>query len=139
MVLFLFVIFILRIKTNMKSIAEFKKETSEHTMVIRELCKQELTAMKNSFCKNEFVNLLVPKRPTDEYYFEYNVFPTTFWIAFGDGGYRVCAVRHYIYEDEWTLMVKSQNGTYDEVCASQLKASDLIELVSLLKRELFNY
>ena len=38
----------------MKSIAEFKKETSEHTMAIRELCKQELTAMRDDFCKNEF-------------------------------------------------------------------------------------
>ena len=33
----------------MKTIKEFKKETSEHIIAIRELCKQELTAMRDDF------------------------------------------------------------------------------------------
>lgn len=122
----------------MKTSSEFYKEISIHHDAIRQICKNELTAMKEPFCKHECVELIVSNHPDGESYFEYKNLCN--FIATSDGdGHKVCAIRHYIYEDEWTLMVKSQNGTYDEVCASQLKASDMIELVSLLKRELFNY
>lgn len=126
----------------MKSIAEFRKETSEHTMAIRELCKQELTAMRDGFCKNEFVNLLVPNKPTDEqeYFCEYNVNSSVVKVNGGDALYTVRAVRHYLDENEWTVIgFQEETKIYEEMCVEYMCVSDMIEIVSLLKRELFNY
>ena len=124
----------------MKTIAEFRKETSEHTMAIRELCKQELTAMRDNFCKNEFVNLLVPNRPTDDYSCIYNVISSVVKVNGGDSLYTVQAVRHYLDENEWTVIGYNEGtGIYEEICVEYMCVSDMIEIVSLLKRELFNY
>lgn len=124
----------------MKTILEFRKETSEHTMAIRELCKQELTAMRDDFCKNEFVNLFVPKRPTGEYFCEYNVITSVVKVNGGDSLYTVRAVRHYLDENEWTIIgFREETKMCEEMCVEYMCVSDMIEIVSLLKRELFNY
>ena len=124
----------------MKTIAEFKKETSEHTMAIRTLCKEELTAMRDDFCKNEFVNLLVPNKPTDEYSCIYNVISCVVKVNGGDSLYTVQAVRYYLDENEWTVIgFQEETKMYEEMCVEYMCVSDMIEIVSLLKRELFNY
>lgn len=124
----------------MKTIAEFRKETSEHTMAIRELCKEELTAMRDDFCKNEFVNLFVPNSPTGEYFCEYNVISSVVRVNGGDALYTVRAVRHYLDENEWTVIgFQEETKMYEEMCVEYMCVSDMIEIVSLLKRELFNY
>lgn len=124
----------------MKTIAEFRKETSEHTMAIRTLCMEELTAMRDAFCKNEFVNLLVPNSPTGEYFCEYNVITTVVKVNGGDSLYTVKAVRHYLDENEWTVIgLHEANKICEEMCVEYMCVSDMIEIVSLLKRELFNY
>lgn len=124
----------------MKTISEFRKETSEHTMAIRELCKQELTAMRDDFCKNEFVNLFVPNSPTGEYFCEYNVLTSVSKVNGGDSLYTVRAVRHYLDENEWTVIgFQEETKICEEMCVEYMCVSDMIEIVSLLKRELFNY
>lgn len=124
----------------MKTILEFRKETSEHTMAIRTLCKEELTAMRDDFCKNEFVNLFVPKRPTGEYFCEYNVISSVVRVNGGDSLYTVRAVRHYLDENEWTVIGYHEGtGICEEMCVEYMCVSDMIEIVALLKRELFNY
>jgi hypothetical protein len=124
----------------MKTISEFKKETSEYITAIRALCKEELTAMRDDFCKNEFVNLLVPNRPTDEYSCVYNVISSVVKVNGGDSLYTVQAVRHYLDENEWTVIgFQEETKNCEEMCVEYMCVSDMIEIVSLLKRELFNY
>lgn len=124
----------------MKTIAEFKKETSEYITAIRSLCKEELTAMRDDFCKNEFVNLFVPNSPTGEYFCEYNVISSVVRVNGGDSLYTVRAVRHYLDENEWTVIgFQEETKNCEEMCVEYMCVSDMIEIVSLLKRELFNY
>lgn len=124
----------------MKTISEFRKETSEHTMAIRTLCKEELTAMRDDFCRNEFVNLFVPNSPTGEYFCEYNVITSVSKVNDGDSLYTVRAVRHYLDENEWTVIgFQEETKICEEICVEYMCVSDMIEIVSLLKRELFNY
>ena len=124
----------------MKTISEFRKETSEHTPAIRTLCKEELTAMRDDFCKIEFVNLFVPNSPTGEYICEYNVISSVVKVNGGDSLYTVRAVRHYLDENEWTVIgFREETKICEEMCGEYMCVSDMIEIVSLLKRELFNY
>ena len=123
----------------MKTIEEFKKETFEHIMAIRELCKQELTAIRDDFCKNEFVNLFVPNKPTSKYFCEYSVLTSGVKINGGHSLYKVRAVRYYFEENEWTVVGYEETGIYEEICIKYMCADDMIKIVSLLKRELFNY
>ena len=124
----------------MKTIAEFYKEIAVHHDAIRQICKQELTAMRDDFCKNEFVNLLVPNSPTGEYFCEYNVISSVVRINGGDALFTVRAVRHYLDENEWTVIGYHEGtGICEEICVEYMCVSDMIEIVALLKRELFNY
>ena len=113
----------------MKTISEFRKETSEHTMAIRELCKQELTAMRDDFCKNEFVNLHVPNNPTGEYFCEYNIISSVVRVNGGDSLYTVRAVRHYLDENEWTVIgFQEETKICEEMCVglTQKQITDLL-------------
>ena len=122
----------------MKTLREFTHEMSSMTYAIRKKCEEELRAMIEPFCKKERKH-----KVNDELYFEYQFFTKTFWIAFGDGGYRVCAVRYYIYKDKWSLVLCDPQcdpkHVADEVSVAYIEASALIALVKLLKRELFEY
>ena len=123
----------------MKASVEFYNKIAEHHDAIRQICKNELIAMKDAFCKHEYVDLHSRRQPGDETYFEYRVVGGLFVDA-GYGGAQVLAVRYYVVEDEWTVVLMNHDGTaiMDELTIDQLNIAELIEFVSLLKRELFD-
>ena len=123
----------------MKQSSEFYKEIAVHHDAIRQICKNELTAMKDAFCKHEYVELFVSNHPDGETYFEYKNLCN--FIATSDGsGHKVCAVRYYINEEEWAVVVANDDGAgiWDIFCVEYLNIAELMEVVALLKRELFD-
>lgn len=124
----------------MKASVEFYNKIAVHHDAIKQICKNEMTAMKDAFCKHEYVDLHSRRQPGDETYFEYRVVGGLFVDA-GYGGAQVLAVRYYVVEDEWTVVLMNHDGTaiMDEFTIDQLNIAELIEFVALLKRELFDY
>lgn len=129
----------------MKASAEFYNKIAVHHDAIKKICKDELTAMKEPFCKHEYVNMKthslhpIGTERLDKH-FEHRVFTNGFWILQSGAAYMVTAVRHYIYEDEWSVVVRNEEGTVcDEISVDYLSIAEKIELVMLLKRELFDY
>lgn len=123
----------------MKASEEFYNKIAEHHDAIRQICKDELSAMKEPFYKHDRVELLVSSRPDGESYFEYKNL-CNFIVTSDGSGHKVCAVRYYINEEEWTVVVANDDGAgvWDVFCVEYLNISELMEVVALLKRELFD-
>lgn len=113
-----------------KPLSNFLKEISEHIGSIKNLCMDELTAMKYDFCHHAGVHL---KQNIDTY-FEYHIQNNMLWVS----GHMATAIRYYAYEDEWILATQNQDGEeMDEICAADIGIEDEIELVTFLKQELY--
>lgn len=123
----------------MKASAEFYNKIAVHHDAIRQICKDELSAMKEPFYKHERVELHSRNHPGDETYFEYKNL-CNYIVTSGGSGHKVCAVRYYINEEEWTVVVANDDGAgvWDVLCVEYLNIAELMEVVALLKRELFD-
>lgn len=115
-----------------KPLSDLLKEISEHIGAIKNLCMDELTAMKYDFCHHAGVHL---KRDNCVVtYFEYHIQNNMLWVS----GHMVTAIRYYAYDDEWILATQSQDGEeMDEICAADIGIEEKIELVIFLKQELY--
>ena len=103
----------------------------------KRLCKEELKAMSEHFCKHKEVEL---KHEPDCYpYFEYKLGSKLLINRGIDALYNVIAVRYYADEDEWTVMTAyiKDLDYMDELCVEDLTIQTKIELIMLLKNELF--
>ena len=122
----------------MKSVTDFFDEIQIHREAIRLCCKQELTAMADAFCKSKEVkSYSISINRNDHYdYCEYTLFDI---FKFQSGGetYKAVAVRYYIQTEKWTLIDK-KHCLFDEIDIDYMDmVEEMVELVTLLKFELF--
>lgn len=121
----------------MKTLLEFTEDINLHSddiSIMRILCRCELTAMKSAFCKHKDVKVV------DNGYFphfEYQIQTIDFRI----NKCMVVAVRYYADENEWTLIIGDIDKGHisTEVCVNDITIEHMVELITVLKRELFNY
>ena len=102
----------------------------------QQLCKEELKAMSEHFCKHKEVEL----KYDDCYpYFEYKLGENLLINRGFNSMYKICTVRYYADEDEWTIMTAyiKDLDFIDELCVDDLNIQTKIELIMLLKNELF--
>lgn len=121
----------------MKTLLEFTKDIQMHSddvTIMRILCRCELKSMKNAFCKHKDVEVI-----NNEYfpYFEYQIHTIDFKI----NNCMVVDVRYYADENEWTLIIGEVDRDHisSEICVNDINIEHMIELITVLKRELFNY
>ena len=120
----------------MKTLLEFTKDIQIHSddiYIMRMLCRCELSAMKNAFRKHKDVKVV-----NNEYYpyFEYQIRTIDFKI----NKCMVVDVRYYADENEWTLIIGEVDRTHisSEICVNDMNIEHMIELIMVLKKELFN-
>ena len=119
----------------MKTLKEFTEDINMHNddvSIMRLLCRCELKAMKNAFCKHQDVSVVDNGHFP---HFEYQVRNIDFRI----NGCLVVAVRYYADENEWTLIIGEveKGHIVDEICVHDTNIEHMIELITVLKQELF--
>ena len=120
----------------MKTLLEFTKDIQMHSddiSIMRVLCRCELTDMKNDFCKH--IDVKVVENECFPY-FEYQIRTIDLKI----NNCMVVDVRYYADENEWTLIIGEVDRDHisSEICVNDISIEHMIELITVLKRELFN-
>jgi hypothetical protein len=119
----------------MKTLKEFTEDINMHNddvSIMRLLCRCELKAMKNAFCKHQDVSVVDNGQFP---HFEYQVRNIDFRI----NGCLVVAVRYYADENEWALIIGEVKHGHivDEICVNDTNIEHMIELITVMKQELF--
>ena len=119
---------------TLKEFTEYINMVNDDVAIMRMLCRCELRAMKNDFCKHKDVKVV------DNGYFphfEYQIQTIDFRI----NKCMVVDVRYYADENEWTLIIGEIDREHisTEVCVNDINIEHMVELITVLKRELFNY
>lgn len=124
----------------MKSSPNFLMDILACLEPAKQLCKEELKAMSEDFCKHKEVELKYESQNCEYPYFEYTLGSNLFINRGFNSMYKVCSVRYYADENEWTVMTTYTNDLdyIDELCVEDLNIQTKIELIMLLKNELFN-
>ena len=121
----------------MKSLSEFLEDIVEvaDDSIKKLICKIELRKMKRDFCKHEKVQ----KIPCGYFqYFEYNFLTHDFIISqINSEDIFVYGVRYWDDANEWFIAGRDKDGYEKEISPSRLGASEFVEFVTILKRELF--
>ena len=120
----------------MKSLSDFLEEIIEITddSIKKMICRIELRKMKRQFVEHKNVEKIV-----DGYfhYFEYKIKTGDFEIN-RDGEILVNAIDYWQDVNEWFI-----SGSYNrdvslvQINASMLSATEMVEMVKILKEELF--
>ena len=123
----------------MKSLSEFLEEISEiiDDSIKKLVCKIELRKMKRQFVEHKNVEKIV-----DGYfhYFEYKIKTGDFEINI-DGEILVNAIYIYYWQDvnEWFVAGSyNSDGSLIQTNSSRLSATEMVEMVKVLKEELFS-
>lgn len=123
----------------MKSLSEFLEEISEiiDDSIKKLVCKIELRKMKRQFVEHKNVEKIV-----DGYfhYFEYKIKTGDFEINI-DGEILVNAIYYWQDVNEWFVVVAgsyNSDGSLVQMNASRLTATKMVEMVKVLKEELFS-
>ena len=105
---------------------------NDDVAIMRMLCRCELRAMKNEFCKHNDVKMV---QNGNFPHFEYQIQT----IGFKINKCMVVAVRYYADENEWTLVIGEvdRNHITREICVNNTNIEHMIELITVLKQELF--
>ena len=121
----------------MKSLSEFLEDIVEiaDDSIKKLICKIELRKMKRNFCRHEKVK----KIPCGYFqYFEYIFLTKDFIISqINSKDIFVYGVRYWDDANEWFIAGRNKDGYEKEISLSKLRASEFIEFVAILKRELF--
>lgn len=125
----------------MKTLTEFFDDLKILTEAIRLLCKQELSAMKEHFCKSNLVKAYNRKSFDRTYtYYEYHLNIDNFKIKSNKERYSAIAVRYYDDKDIWTIICEGK-GDYYTIEVIDLddmdSAEEMADFVTLLKMELY--
>lgn len=121
----------------MKSLSEFLEEISEIIDdSIKELvCKIELRKMKRKFVEHKNVEKIVYGY---FHYFEYKIKTGDFEIN-RDGEILVNAINYWQDVNEWFVSGSyNRDGSLVQMNASRLSATEMVEMVKVLKEELFS-
>ena len=120
----------------MKSLSEFLEEISEiiDDSIKKLVCKIELRKMKRQFVEHKNVEKIV-----DGYfhYFEYKIKTGDFEINI-DGEILVNAIDYWQDVNEWYISGSyNSDGSLVQINVSRLSATEKVEMVKVLKEELF--
>lgn len=120
----------------MKLLSEFLEEISEiiDDSIKKLVCKIELRKMKRQFVEHKNVEKIV-----DGYfhYFEYKIKTGDFEINI-DGDILVNAIYYWQDVNEWFVAGSyNSDGSLVQMNASGLSATEMVEMVKVLKEELF--
>ena len=118
---------------TLKEFTEYINMVNDDVAIMRMLCRSELRAMKNDFCKH--IDVKVVENECFPY-FEYQIRTIDLKI----NNCMVVDVRYYADENEWTLIIGEVDRYHisSEVCVNDISIEHMIELITVLKRELFN-
>jgi hypothetical protein len=121
----------------MKSLSEFLEEISEiiDDSIKKLVCKIELRKMKRQFVEHKNVEKIV-----DGYfhYFEYKIKTDDFEINI-DGEILVNAIDYWQDVNEWFVAGSyNRDGSLVQMNASRLSSTEMVEMVKVLKEELFS-
>ena len=123
----------------MKLLSEFLEEINEiiDDSIKKLVCKIELRKMKRQFVEHKNVEKIV-----DGYfhYFEYKIKTGDFEINI-DGEILVNAIYIYYWQDvnEWFVAGSyNSDGSLIQTNSSRLSATEMVEMVKVLKEELFS-
>ena len=120
----------------MKLLSEFLEEISEiiDDSIKKLVCKIELRKMKRQFVEHKNVEKIV-----DGYfhYFEYKIKTGDFEINI-DGEILVNAIYYWQDVNEWFVAGSyNSDGSLVQMNSSRLSATEIVEMVKVLKEELF--
>ena len=120
----------------MKSLSDFLEEIVEiaDDSIKKLICKIELRKMKRQFVEHKSVEKIV-----DGYfhYFEYKIKTGDFEIN-RDGEILVNAIEYWQDVNEWFVSGSyNRDGSLVQINSSILSATELVEMVKILKEELF--
>jgi hypothetical protein len=118
---------------TLKEFTEYINMVNDDVAIMRMLCRCELRAMKNDFCKHKDVKMVQNGHFP---YFEYQIQTIDFRI----NKCMVVAVRYYADENKWTLIIGEvdRNHISREICANDTNIENMVELITVLKHELFD-
>ncbi len=121
----------------MKSLSEFLEDIVEvaDDSIKKLVCKIELRKMKRQFVEHKNVEKIV-----DGYfhYFEYKIKTCDFEIN-RDGEILINAIDYWQDVNEWFVSGSyNRDGSLVQINASGLSATEMIEMVKVLKEELFS-
>lgn len=122
---------------SLKSLSEFLEEINEiiDDSIKKLVCKIELRKMKRQFVEHKNVEKIV-----DGYfhYFEYKIKTVDFEIN-RDGEILVNAIYYWQDVNEWYVSGSyNSDGSLVQINASGLSATEIVEMVKVLKEELFS-
>jgi hypothetical protein len=114
---------------TLKEFTEYINMVNDDVAIMRMLCRCELRAMKDAFCKHQNVC------PIDNG-FEYQIQTIDFRI----NKCLVVAVRYYSDKNKWNLVIGEvdRNHISREICANDTNIEHMVELITVLKHELFD-
>ena len=120
----------------MKSLSEFLEDIVEiaDDSIKKLICKIELRKMKRQFVEHKNVEKIV-----DGYfhYFEYKIKTGDFEIN-RDGEILVNAIDYWQDVNEWFISgTYNRDGSLVQINSSILSATEMVEMVKILKEELF--
>lgn len=122
---------------SLKSLSEFLEEINEiiDDSIKKLVCKIELRKMKRQFVEHKNVEKIV-----DGYfhYFEYKIKTCDFEINI-DGEILVNAIYYWQDVNEWFVAGSyNRDGSLVQTNVSRLSATEMVEMVKVLKGELFS-
>lgn len=121
----------------MKSLSEFLEDIVEiaDDSIKKLICKIELRKMKRQFVEHKNVEKIVVGY---FHYFEYKIKTGDFEID-RDGEILVNAIDYWQDVNEWFVSGSyNRDGSLVQINASMLSATEMVEMVKILKEELFN-
>ena len=121
----------------MKSLSEFLEDIVEiaDDSIKKLICKIELRKMKRQFVEHKNVEKIVVGY---FHYFEYKIKTGDFEIN-RDGEILVNAIDYWQDVNEWFISGSyNRDGSLVQINASMLSATEIVEMVKILKEELFN-
>lgn len=117
----------------MKNIITLKHIESQIELT-KKMCMSKMSDLTNDFCQSEKVKLNGVNEG-EEPFFEYKIndLKTWLYIRIEYNIYLVSAVRYYINENEWILMINNLSGEpYDEICVNLLNVDEMLDLITIL-------
>ena len=122
----------------MKSLSDFLEEITDITddAIKKFVCKMELRKMKKEFCKHENVKTI----PLGHFqYFQYDFLNRNFKTNMSDSGeFKLCSIMYWDDANQWFLADNTCDWCRKEINISRLNGDEMAEVISILKRELFN-
>lgn len=108
------------------------KQIESQIELTKKMCMSKMSDLSNDFCHSKVVNM---NNNGEEPFFEYKIndLKTCLYIRIEYNIYLASAVRYYINENEWMLIINNHSGEpYDEICVDRLNVDEMLDLITIL-------